>query len=69
MHTHYYPYVIDEIAEIKVSYHPYYNISERITINSTFDAFEIFWHYWQRDTLAYREMCYVIFLNHSKEVI
>ena len=69
MHTHYLPYVINEIAEIKVSYHPFYNIPERVTINSTYDALEIFWKYRDHKTINYCEMCYVIFTNNSREVI
>lgn len=69
MHTHYLPYVVNEIAEIKVSYHPYYNISERLVVNSSHDALEIFRHYRDHNTINYREMCFVLFLNNAKEVI
>jgi len=69
MHSHYLPYVVNEIAEIKISYHPYYNIPERVTVNSTYDALEIFRHYRDHATINYCEMCYVIFLNNVKEVL
>lgn len=63
------PYILNDIPEIKISYHPFYHVSEkRIIINSD-QANRLFSTLRNRDIINLSEEILVAFLNHNYQVI
>lgn len=63
------PYHLDQIAEIKVSYDPFYNPSERWQVNSSQDAYDLFCSVWDKSGIAFQEEFLVIYLNRANQAL
>lgn len=64
-----FPYTLDQVPEIKISYHPYYSPLDRWTITDSFKSYSLFQSIWDKKQLSYKEHCVVAYLNGNKEVI
>ena len=62
-------YHLDQIAEIKVSYDPYYDPSERWKVNSSREAYELFKEVWDKSGITLQEEFLVIYLNRANQAL
>ena len=69
METNQLLYGINQIAEIKISYDPYYNPSERWQVRDSQDAYTAFRSVWNKDTICFQEEFAVIYLNRANQVL
>ena len=69
MFEHINPYTLNDIPEIKLSYHPYYNVSNKRLIFNSERSYRLFSTLWNRDTINLNEEILVAFLNHDYKVI
>lgn len=57
------------VSEIKVSYHPKFNASERPKINQSKDAYNILFNNWDQGRIEMTEQFFILLLNRANKVI
>ncbi|MDN3585659.1 JAB domain-containing protein [Pedobacter aquatilis] len=57
------------VSEIKVSYQPGFNVSERPKVTASNDAYRIFNAHWNHDVIEMTEQFYVLLLNNAGRVL
>lgn len=62
-------YELNQIAEIKVSYDPKYEPSERWQVRSSDDAYNLFRTVWDNDSISFQEEFLIAYLNRSNQVL
>lgn len=60
---------LSKVAEIKISYLPKFNASERPRVTSSKEGFDIMFQYWNKDTIAFQEEFKILLLNHYGRVL
>jgi DNA repair protein RadC len=58
-----------QVAEVEVSYKQNYKINERPKVNSSFDAYELFFANWNKGRISYLEEFKVMLLNRNNRVL
>jgi len=64
-----FPYSINQIPEIEISYKPFYNPLERRSITDSFKSYTLFKYIRDKKQLSYKEHCVVAYMNNAREVI
>ena len=56
-----------QVAEIQISYRP--AIARKPEVKSAFDAYTAFLPFYPKDTIAFQELFFVMYLNRSNRVL
>ena len=58
-----------QVSEIKVSYHPKFRASERLSVSTSSQAYEVLINNWDIDRINFQEQFYILLLNTANKVI
>jgi DNA repair protein RadC len=60
---------INKVSEVKLIYKNRVKASERIRIQNSQDAFDVFWSTWEEETVEHIEEMKMLLLNRSNDVL